>query len=339
MNEPRSETWRKLVLRSMPPPAWLGPDAPDGDVVISSRVRYARNLRGFHFPSHAGPEHLGQVQRLIQAAIGELGLGGKTFQRMTSAERDYLLGARLISADFPFAEPFRVVILDDARIVSVMVNEEDHLRAQALTAGWSVKTAQAAIDPVMRDLSERLEFMHHDRYGFVTASTTNAGEARRRSALFHLIGLAHLKRLAPVVAALKDQGLAARGLYGEASRAVGAFFQVSATRGRLPELIGAAEYLMREERQARREVGRRELAERAFAAAEFAVRSQEISLADALRTLAWARWASAAGTPGFPSGARDVDAWVATMELHGTADPKAADRHRAAFLRQRLEGA
>lgn len=334
--EAHSESWKKMVLRSMPSPAWLAADAPDGDVVVSSRVRYARNVVGFCYPHHASVEDLKALQALVKTST--TGLGLETFPRLTEAERDFLLGCRLVSPDFDHREPGRSLHLDQARAVSLMVNEEDHLRLQALTAGWSIQNAHAAVDPVLDHLADRLPFMHHERFGFLTASPYNAGSARRRSALFHLIGLAHMKRLPAVLNALAAWDLTARGLFGESSRAIGAFFQVSAIRGGLPEFMGACEYLLTEERKARREVTRLKLEERTKAAVKFAVESFEISLADALRVLAWVRWAASAGVGDIPVSSRDVDLWVSTMEVHGTQDPKTAARHRAVFLRERVEG-
>lgn len=81
-----------MVLRSMPPPAWLSEDAPEGDVVISTRVRYARNLKGFRFPHHAPPEELRSVQRLVSEAVKRSKLDFEVLKRVTEAERDYLIG-------------------------------------------------------------------------------------------------------------------------------------------------------------------------------------------------------------------------------------------------------
>lgn len=326
-----------MVLRSMPPPAWLNEDAPDGDVVMSSRVRYARNLRGFRFPHHARPEELRQIQRKVTEAAKRTSLQFETFKRLTEAERDYLIGCRLLSPEFQGKETGRMLLLDAGRSVSVMVNEEDHVRVQALTAGWSILTAHRSAEFVLAELGRGLDFAHADEWGYLTASPYNAGRARRLSVMFHLIGLAQTKHLTPVLRALAARSLVARGLFGESSRAVGAFFQVSSTSGDLPEFQGACDYLLREERVARREVERSKLQARADAAVEFAVTSSEISLADALRVLAWVRWAASATVPGYPKSHREVDSWLSALEVRGTSDPKAANRERATYLRARLE--
>ncbi|MBS1722259.1 MAG: hypothetical protein JSS66_04545 [Armatimonadetes bacterium] len=332
--ESNSESWKKMVLRSMPSPAWLGADSPEGEIVVSSRVRYARNLKGLRFPHHATEKELAEVLDRTKGTAKGAGLNGNL--RLTEAERDFLLGCRLVSPEFQHRAPGRAIFLDSDRAVSVMVNEEDHLRLQGLTAGWSIVNAHAVVDPVVKDLGGS-GYMWSPDYGYLTASPYNAGEARRRSALFHLIGLAHTRRLPDVLRALAAWKLTARGLFGESSRAVGAYFQVSMTTGALPEFVGACEYLIAEERKARREVTRQKLEERTKAAVDFAVSSVELSLAEALRALAWVRWAASAGLSIAPFSYREVDLWVSTMEIYGTQDPKIAARHRATFVRERIE--
>lgn len=346
-----SEAWKKMVLRSMPPPAWLGPDAPEGEIVISSRARYARNLDGAPFPHQASPVQLESILKQVLLAAAPLEL--EVHKRISEAERDYLIGCRLLSPEFATREPGRAVLLDPLRAVSLMVNEEDHVRLQAVTAGWSIANA----DRLASHILARLEGLPTDdpqlfaappkrhehglrfgrsESGFATASPYNEGEGKRLSALFHLIGLAHTKRLAPVLKALAEMGLTARGVYGESTRGVGGFFQVSLTSGPTAHFTGACEYVIREERQARWDVPRGQLADNAQAAIEFAVSSNQITLADALRVLAWVRWASSSGLEGFPPSFREVDRWVSTLEVRSNHDEAIASRHRASFLRERL---
>lgn len=319
----------------MPAPAWLEGEAPDSDVVISSRMRCARNLVGFRFPHHASDTELQMCLDRIVEASKHPRLKLTVQNRLTPAERDFLLGNRLISADFQPNNPGRALLSDESRLISIMVNEEDHLRIQALSPGWSIIAAQTAVDHVITSLEQSLDFMHDESRGYLTASPSNTGTAMRRSALFHLIGLAHTKRLMSVLKALATWGLTARGMFGESSRAVGAFFQVSTTHQRIHEFVGAAEYLVEEERKARAEISNDELAERADQARVYCLTAQEVSLADALRILAWIRWASATGIKGFPQSQRTVDSWISTMEVHGTQDHRIAARHRAVFLRDR----
>lgn len=326
-----------MVLRSMPPPAWLESDAPDGDVVISSRFRLARNLVGFRFPHRASGQELKEVETRVKAACRTSPIKLEPMGKLTEAERDYLLGSRLISPEFAHREPGRSLILDRDRCVSLMVNEEDHLRLQTVTAGWALPSAEQTGLIVYEHLESALEFMQTEELGFLSASPTNLGFGQRRSALFHLIGLAQTNRLTRMLKSLAYLKITTRGLYGETSRAVGAFVQISATSGTQAEFRGACNQVIQEERQARQDVDLGELSAKARQAAEFAVSSNEISLRDALLVLGWVRWATMVEIDGFKAPPRTVDSWTATMEVYGTQEEKVAARHRAEFLRTRLE--
>ncbi|MCU0316423.1 MAG: hypothetical protein MUC92_07505 [Fimbriimonadaceae bacterium] len=332
-----AEAWKKMVLRSMPSPAWLHRDAPEGDVVISSRVRYARNILGFPFPHHASDSELIAIKKEIERGAAACPVPLDVVERLTEAERDYYLGARLISPDFLHRAPGRCLLTDESRMVCAMVNEEDHLRLQVVTAGWSVRTAELTANLVLKHLGQSLTWMESEELGALTASPSNLGEGMRRSALFHLIGLAHSKRLPNVLKALGAWNIVTRGLFGEASRAVGAFVQVSGTHVDLPDFIGACDYLLQEERKSRRDVSRHSLTEITQQAISFAVGSNELTLADALRVLGWVRWAASAGVTPSELGARQIDLWIATMEVNGTQDESVAARQRAVFLRKRCE--
>src|SRR5688572_261360 len=97
----RPESWKRMVLRSMPPPAWLSQDAPHGDIVLSSRSRIMRNLRGYRFSHHASREELIEIQRLVSKAYSPASESGfEIFKNLSFAERDYLVGCRLVSPDF-----------------------------------------------------------------------------------------------------------------------------------------------------------------------------------------------------------------------------------------------
>lgn len=330
------EAWKVMVLRSMPRPAWLSEDAPHVDVVLSSRTRVMRNLTGFRFPSRATDDELYTVMRRIFAAAEDVQLPLNVFKGLTNAERDHLVACRLVSPDFPWTLPSRALLVDPDRTVSLMINEEDHLRVQALSAGWSIGTSDAQARFCVEALDRSINFARHPEFGYLSASPFNCGAGRRRSAMFHLIGLAQSQRLPAVLQALGTEGIAVRGLFGESSRAIGAFVQVSATRGDRTTFTGACEYLLQEERNARSLIGREHLTERALQARDYAVSSQALSLADALRVLAWVRWAAAAQVKEFELTPRDADCALAGLELRGTAQ-EAPARQRADVLRGLLD--
>ncbi len=324
-----------MVLRSMQPPAWLNEDAPDNDVVISSRCRFARNLWGHRFPNHALAEELKEINFKVKEAA--TGLGLETFKRLSQAEREYMIGCRLMSPDFEGEGSNCSLMLNKSRSVSIMVNEEDHLRIQALTAGWSIQSAHQEAESILKTLGGRLRWASCPEWGFLAASPFNAGEGIRLSAMFHLVGLAHTKRLNEVLGALTGSGLVTRGLFGESSRAIGAFFQVSSIRSNLPRFMGACDYLMREERLARASVATDQLRKTLREAIHFGVVSKELAQVDALRILAWVRWGIAMGLEEIDVDLREVDAILSTLELRNNPDEVLAAKERAATLRDRFE--
>lgn len=328
-----AESWRNMVLRSMPAPAWLSADAPYSDVVLSSRYRIMRNLRSHRFPHHATVDELLQIQsKVLTAGKGHF----EVHKRITNAERDYLVGCRLISPDFKWLEIGRSVLLDASRDCSVMVNEEDQIRVQGVAAGWSIRPARKVAEASLGRLGSQLEFARDEQHGFLASSPFNSGEGRRLSAMLHLIGLASMKRLPSVLQALPTRGLSVRGLFGESSRAVGAFVQVSAASGSQTAFVGACEHLIREERNARRDMPSDSIAVKTKRAIDFAIPSRILSLADALRIIAWIRWAATAAIPGFVS-PRTVDSWLIALDVRGVGDEAAAGQSRATFLRACIE--
>lgn len=333
-----SESWKRMVLQSMRKPAWLSEDAPHGDIVLSSRTRLMRNIRGRRFPNKADEAELMNVMDAVLNAAREAHPALEVFKGLTTAERDYLVGCRLVSTDFEWTLPGRAFLVDEARSISLMVNEEDHLRIQALSAGWSINNCDAAAVAFLDALEARLTFAYSAEFGYLSASPFNCGAGRRLSSMYHLIGLAHHRRLPSVIKALSVRGITVRGLFGESSRAIGAFVQVSAVSGSKSEFCGACEYLLNEERSARRAVGRDTLMTRALHALEFAVGCPTISLADALRVLAWVRWASSEKLEGFAISTRDVDATLATLELRVPSAGEETGRLRADSLRLMLQG-
>ncbi|MCG9894342.1 MAG: hypothetical protein MH204_02555, partial [Fimbriimonadaceae bacterium] len=226
-----SARWKETVLHALPEPEWLRIEGPDSDVVLSTRVRLARNVEGFRFPGTMDLDEREAVAELAERAIRRLGSRFETRSRLDDSERAVLIGCRLLSADFAHDRPGGRVALDREGAVSVMVNEEDHLRVQCLRAGLAVEEAQSGATGVLAVLEETLRFSRHDRWGWLASSPMNSGEGRRRSALVHLPALTHIDLLPAAVQALEASRVVVRGAFGEASRSVGAFHQVSMISG------------------------------------------------------------------------------------------------------------
>ncbi len=246
---------------------------PDGDVVVSSRVRLARNLAGHlftHQASHA--ERRGILDACRSPVLELLGpgcagvrlFGDPVWIRMDSAaaeDKQLLLERHLISRgmarrdrEFPRAV---AAAADGSR--SVMVNEEDHLRLQAVFKGLALEEAFAAADALDDSLSQKLELAFSRRFGFLTACPTNVGTGLRAGVMLHLPALAATCEIEKVKAVARDTGLALRGLYGEGTEPMGDLYQISnqTTLGRCEREIladfsqGIVPQVVRYEREAR----------------------------------------------------------------------------------------
>jgi protein arginine kinase len=235
--------------------------------VLSSRVRLARNVVGYAFPPRARDgERLRLLTQLRNAAPAVQSLDRGVLLRLdelTESDRLLLHERHLVSKELAGLEPAHPLrsgaalwLTDD---VSVMINEEDHLRLQALRSGFAVDAAFAAVARLDGELGATLPYAFHDEFGFLTACPTNVGTGLRASVLIHLPGLVLTKEIGKVLASLQQMGLTYRGLYGEGSEVVGNFFQVSnqTTLGRTEEelcelLARVIRFVVEKEEEARR---------------------------------------------------------------------------------------
>ena len=251
-------------------------------------------------------------------------------KNLTNAERDYLVGCRLASPDFEWTLPGRAILTDAQRRVSLMVNEEDHLRFQAITPGWSLADSESLARSTVAGLADSIEYAWSPDYGYLAASPGNLGTGVRFSAMFHLIGLAHLKRLPSIIKALGTLGVVTRGLFGEHSRAIGAFAQVSTTTGNEPEFRGAVAYLIQEEQQARSEIATEEARKTIDDARRLVENSRTIGLAEAVRVVGFLRWEALLQA----QSTLESDRSLAALGLRPSLDESEAGRKRADLLRR-----
>ncbi len=246
---------------------WLDASGTHSDVVLSTRIRLARNVEGFAFTGRARDgERLRVLAQVRQAVDSTEQLAGSVLYRLddlSPTERALLHERHLVSkelAGLDAQHPLRTgaaVFLSDG--LGVMVNEEDHLRLQALRSGFALQEAFASIDRLDRDLGSRVPYSFHSEFGFLTACPTNVGPGMRASVLIHLPGLVLTKEIGRVLAGLQQMGLTYRGLYGEGSEVVGNFFQISnqTTLGRseeelLDQLLRVVGHVIEKEEDARR---------------------------------------------------------------------------------------
>ena len=210
---------------------WLRGDGPHHQVVVSSRVRLARNLRSFAFPGWAKKAERLQILDAIKPqveALPEMSDAHSVYsQDLTALEKQVLVERHLISREHAAKGVGSAVVMNRKQTLSIMINEEDHLRMQAIRSGLQLKTVFKMIDKVDSALEAQLEFAFDRKLGYLTACPTNVGTGMRASAMVHLPALVVSEQINQVIQAVNKIGLAVRGLYGEGTEAMGNFFQVS----------------------------------------------------------------------------------------------------------------
>ena len=214
---------------------WLEAYGPDADIVLSSRVRLARNLQGHPYVARASDGQREVVCRTVARAFEKTSMRRRAvllrMTEMSERARKVLLERRLISREIAGLQTgpdggVAVAIAGDGP-VSVLINEEDHLRLQGLVGGLRVADAWSMVDRLDEELGRGLHFAYHHEFGYLTCCPTNVGTGLRASALLHLPGLVLTKEIARALQGISEVGLTFRGLHGEGSEVVGNFFQIS----------------------------------------------------------------------------------------------------------------
>ena len=236
--------------------SWLDASGDHAGIVLSTRIRLARNLEGFAFPGRARDgERLRVLQRIRGAVESAPSLQHALpirVDELTPDERLLLHERHLVSrelAGLDAQHPVRsgaAVFLGDG--TGVMVNEEDHLRLQTLRSGFDLPGAFAGIQRMDDELGSRVPYAYHQEFGFLTSCPTNTGTGMRASVLIHLPGLVLTKEMGKTLAGLQQMGFTYRGLYGEGSDVLGNFVQISnqTTLGRSEdEIIEQLMYVLR----------------------------------------------------------------------------------------------
>ncbi len=210
---------------------WLRGVGPMHDVVISSRVRLARNLSGMPFLRKCSVEQQTDILNRLRQEILSGGLARGVFYVDVAAasplDRQLLVERHLISRPHAEAEHPRGVAISADETISMMMNEEDHLRIQSLRSGLQLHDAFEQINAIDDRLEKDLDFAYSNRYGYLTACPTNLGTGLRVSVMLHLPALRLTGELEKALHAGRDLRLAVRGLYGEGTDASGDFFQIS----------------------------------------------------------------------------------------------------------------
>jgi protein arginine kinase len=215
--------------------SWLDASGPKSTIVLSTRIRLARNIRGIPFSQRArDADRTAVLQQVAEAAASSDRLAGAvTFHldQLERPDRQLLHERHLVSKELAGLEretrprPGSALLIQQQ--VGVMINEEDHLRLHGMRSGFDLEDAYAAVESADADLGRLIPFAFHPEFGYLTSCPTNAGTGLRASVLIHLPGLVLTKEINKVLQGLSQVGLTFRGLYGEGSEVVGNFFQLS----------------------------------------------------------------------------------------------------------------
>ncbi|MBN1353605.1 MAG: protein arginine kinase [Candidatus Omnitrophica bacterium] len=210
---------------------WLRGTGPKSNIVVSSRVRLARNLDKLPFFNWAKPKERESALVAIADATSKSKFTKKSlFLKMkdvSEIDRQFLVERHLVSPEHVIDPEYKAVVVDEKEIASIMINEEDHLRIQILQSGFNIVEAWNMADEIDTDLSKHLLYAFSIRWGYLTACPTNTGTGLRASIMLHLPALVMTNQIGKVFQAISKLGLTMRGFYGEGTEAIGNFFQVS----------------------------------------------------------------------------------------------------------------
>ncbi|MFQ5732039.1 MAG: protein arginine kinase [Planctomycetaceae bacterium] len=225
---------------------WLRGNGPESDIVISSRIRLARNLAQFPFPGRADDATRNEIEATLRDNLAGLPLPSplKYYDvgLLEQLDRQFLVERQLISREHSESHGTRGVGISNEENVSLMINEEDHLRIQVLHSGFALEECWQEVDRIDDAIESKVTYAFSDRLGYLTSCPTNVGTGIRVSVMLHLPALVITKEIQKVFNALQKIHLAVRGLYGEGSQAMGDFYQISnqATLGKSEDRIIAS---------------------------------------------------------------------------------------------------
>lgn len=210
---------------------WMTSDGEHSDIVLATRIRLARNLRGYLFPIASTEDDALAVDKLVVSAL----LDGEHDERYTylkmseqlKLDREVLVEKHLISPQLANPERAGAVLLSEDEMLSIMVNEEDHVRIQCIYPGLQLEKAYQEADAVDDILEKELPYAFDEEFGYLTSCPSNTGTGMRASVMMHLPALTMTKQIEQIIPAISRLGLVVRGSYGEGSKALGNIYQVS----------------------------------------------------------------------------------------------------------------
>lgn len=339
--------------------SWMSDDGPDSDIVLSSRIRFARNLDEFNFPTLFTN---GEAEAVIDAIMERVNnsrvpnVGNLEMIKMDeipSLQKRVLVEKHLISPHLAETAIHGACLLSENEEISIMINEEDHLRIQCLFPGFQLTEALKAANEIDDWLEEHLNYAFDEKFGYLTSCPTNAGTGLRASVMMHLPGLVITQQMNRIVPAINQLGLVVRGMYGEGSEALGNIFQISnqITLGKSEEdivedLKSVVRQIISQERSAREALAKTsniQLEDRVFRSYGILANSRIIETKEAARCLSDLRLGIDMGYIKNISKSILNELMILTQPgflqqyAGGPLRPNERDIRRAALIRERLK--
>lgn len=339
--------------------SWMSDDGPDSDIVLSSRIRFARNLDEFNFPTLFTN---GEAEAVIDAIMERVNnsrvpnVGNLEMIKMDEIpplQKRVLVEKHLISPHLAENAIHGACLLSENEEISIMINEEDHLRIQCLFPGFQLTEALKAANEIDDWLEEHLNYAFDEIFGYLTSCPTNAGTGLRASVMMHLPGLVMTQQMNRIVPAINQLGLVVRGIYGEGSEALGNIFQISnqITLGKSEEdivedLKSVVSQIISQERSAREALAKTsniQLEDRVFRSYGILANSRIIETKEAARCLSDLRLGIDMGYIKNISKSILNELMILTQPgflqqyAGGPLRPNERDIRRAALIRERLK--
>jgi protein arginine kinase len=242
---------------------WIQGNGPHSDIILSSRIRLARNLAGIPFPAGLNEEKSKVVFEKVRGSLldtnSSLKFKDYIMKELPSIERQCLVERHLISPGLSKNSTNGAALISDDEMISIMVNEEDHIRIQAILPGLQIKKSWEMASDIDDELEQKLEYAYNENWGYLTSCPTNVGTGMRASVMVHLPALNITGNMSKILQAVAHIGLTIRGLYGEGTDIVGNIFQISnqITLGRAEEeivenLTAVTNQIIEKEKEARK---------------------------------------------------------------------------------------
>lgn len=285
--------------------AWMSEEGPDSDILLSSRIRLARNFDEFKFPTLFSQEEAKAIIEKMEAILSQANGGNINkmellkIDELQPLQKKVLVEKHLISPQLAEESPFGACLLTENEEVSIMINEEDHIRIQCLFPGFQLSEALDAANNIDDWLESQIHYAFDEKHGYLTSCPTNVGTGLRASVMMHLPGLILTQQISRIIPAINQLGLVVRGIYGEGSEALGNLFQISnqITLGKseddiVEDLKSVVNQLITQERSARealRKTSNIQLEDRVFRSYGVLTNSRIIETKEAARCLSEVR--------------------------------------------------